>query len=246
MNWHHLINTIRSYIALCRLNRSYKSVLVIIASLIACIFCDKFWMPYFTDIIKAFISVSIISSSNYIINEWFDKETDFYHPINKQRILIHRDLRPAIILGMYLLMLIAGLLTASFISRTFLTASLLLAFSGIIYNVKPLRFKDIVFIDVLFDSISSPIRFSLGWFIVSSSLPPLSFLLLTWFIAMYFMTRKRYAEWFLFSNVKDLPLYRKSFLFYSPKILKKLLQINVLCLFLTANLTLFNLINMLI
>ena len=33
---------------------------------------------------------------------------------------------------------------------------------GIIYNVKPIRSKDIVFIDVLSESVNNPLRFLLG------------------------------------------------------------------------------------
>ena len=37
------------------------------------------------------------------------------------------------------------------------------------YNVKPFRFKDIVYLDVIIESLNNPIRF-LGWFIVVDKL----------------------------------------------------------------------------
>jgi len=50
-------------------------------------------------------------------------------------------------------------------------------------------------IDVLSESINNPLRFCLGWYMVTASLlPPMSLLLSYWMLGAYFMTLKRFSE----------------------------------------------------
>ena len=72
---------------------------------------------------------------------------------------------------------------------------------GCVYNIPPVRSKDLPYVDVLSEAINNPIRMLAGWFIVTdSTIAPSSLLLSYWMIGCYFMALKRYAE---FRNIND-------------------------------------------
>jgi hypothetical protein len=87
---------------------------------------------------------------------------------------------------------------------------------AIIYNVPPIRSKDLVFLDVLTESINNPIRLFLGWFVlIPTKIPPLSLIITYWMLGAFFMAIKRLAEIRNFKNDQVAHDYRKSFRFYT-------------------------------
>jgi 4-hydroxybenzoate polyprenyltransferase len=91
---------------------------------------------------------------------------------------------------------------------------------GILYNVKPIRTKDIVFLDVLSESVNNMIRLLLGWFIVCENVyPPSSILVGYWMAGAFLMAVKRYAEYRMINNPELAGLYRKSFAKYTEETL---------------------------
>jgi 4-hydroxybenzoate polyprenyltransferase len=101
----------------------------------------------------------------------------------------------------------------------FLSASALWVM-GCVYNIPPVRSKDLPFIDVLSESINNPLRFCLGWYIVTATLlPPLSLLLSYWMLGAYFMALKRFSEYRQLDDCAVAASYRKSFRYYSEEIL---------------------------
>ena len=98
----------------------------------------------------------------------------------------------------------------------FLVVELILLFMGVVYNVKPLRTKDIVYLDVISESVNNMLRLLLGWFIVSDSLiPPSSILIGYWFAGAFLMATKRFAEYRMIGDPEKAGLYRKSFKYYT-------------------------------
>jgi len=68
--------------------------------------------------------------------------------------------------------------------------------SGWGYNLKPLRSKDIPFLDVITESFNNPLRFLVGWFLVTdSAIPPTSILIAFWTAGAFLMGIKRFAEY---------------------------------------------------
>ena len=66
---------------------------------------------------------------------------------------------------------------------------------GILYNIRPIRLKNIPYIDVISESFNNPVRFLIGWFVVvKSEFPSVLILLATWSIGAVLMTAKRYDE----------------------------------------------------
>jgi decaprenyl-phosphate phosphoribosyltransferase len=109
-----------------------------------------------------------------------------------------------------------GLGLSFLISYYFVATEILLLIMGLLYNVKPFRTKDRIYLDVLSESINNPIRFLLGWFIITSSLAlPSSLLIAYWMAGAFLMTVKRYAEYRFINNKETASLYRKSFRFYN-------------------------------
>ena len=69
--------------------------------------------------------------------------------------------------------------------------------------MRPFRAKDLIFFDVIVESINNPIRMFIGWFaIVDNALIPLSLVLFYWFLGAFMMNAKRLSEWKKFSSKK--------------------------------------------
>jgi len=99
--------------------------------------------------------------------------------------------------------------------------SLLFWLSGVIYNVKPLRFKDKAYVDVLSESLNNPIRMMLGWAMIEhSSIAPGSLLLAYWMGGAFLMGAKRLSEYREIAadpGVAVLHRYRRSFQHYTEE-----------------------------
>ncbi|MCE6950839.1 UbiA family prenyltransferase [Cereibacter sphaeroides] len=171
------------------------------------------------NVVIGFVAAVGVASANYVINEWLDRDFDRFHPEKSQRAAVQRRMFGPLVLLEYLLLLGAGLALASLVNDALFAACLLLAVSGITYNVKPIRTKDRPYLDVLSESINNPIRLLIGWAMVDAgSLPPVSLLLAFWFGGAFLMNSKRLAEYrdIVASDGREtLGLYRRSFRHYS-------------------------------
>jgi decaprenyl-phosphate phosphoribosyltransferase len=204
------------YLKLTRPDNWIKNLLILPGFLLSFAFTHQ--QNYlFNKLVIGLIAVCSICSANYIINEWLDRESDKYHPIKKNRISVVYSLKGHYIFIEYFLLLTVGSFLSLFISISFLIANIALVIMGILYNVKPFRTKDIVYLDVLTESINNPIRLILGWLIVSSTFPPLTLLLSYWMVGAYVMTIKRYSELCFFQEPILAAQYRRSFHNYSSK-----------------------------
>lgn len=163
-------------------------------------------------IILGLLATSLAASANYVINEWLDAEFDKYHPVKKDRPCVSEGMNPKLVYLEYVCFLIVSLLVAYFINwPVFFTVGLLLIM-GILYNVKPIRTKDIPYMDVLSESVNNAIRFTIGWFCVTSVFyPPLSFVMGYWMGGAFLMAAKRFAEYRMIGDPVKAKLYRKSF-----------------------------------
>jgi 4-hydroxybenzoate polyprenyltransferase len=91
---------------------------------------------------------------------------------------------------------------------------------GILYNVKPIRTKDIPYIDVLSESINNAIRLLIGWLVVEADvLPPASIIFGYWMGGAFLMGIKRFAEFRMINDHQLAGRYRLSFKFYSERTL---------------------------
>ncbi|MBQ3705680.1 MAG: UbiA prenyltransferase family protein [Clostridia bacterium] len=169
-------------------------------------------------LILGFFSTCLIASANYVINEWLDREFDRYHPVKKHRSVVEQGADPRIVYGMYAVLTLAGLALAWMVGTPFVYMEIWLWVMGILYNVKPVRTKDIPFVDVLTESINNAIRLLIGWFIVTDRFfPPVSLVLGYWFAGAFLMATKRFSEYRMIGDPKLAGLYRKSFRKYTER-----------------------------
>jgi 4-hydroxybenzoate polyprenyltransferase len=87
---------------------------------------------------------------------------------------------------------------------------------GCIYNIPPVRSKDVPYGDVLSESINNPLRMLAGWYMAGTlAFPPTSLLISYWMVGCYFMAIKRYAEYRDIGDPARAAAYRRSFAYYT-------------------------------
>ena len=172
------------------------------------------------NITAGFFAMRLIASANYVINEYLDAAFDKYHPVKKNRSLVSHDVNPKIIWSMWVCLTLLGFVIGLSVNLPFFSAALSLWIMGILYNVKPVRTKDIPVLDVLSESVNNAIRLLAGWFIISAkTLPPLSLIAGYWMGGAFLMGIKRYAEYRMIADPELAGKYRRSFRFYTEKFL---------------------------
>jgi decaprenyl-phosphate phosphoribosyltransferase len=168
--------------------------------------------------IFGFIATCLVASANYVINEWLDAEFDKHHPTKSKRPAVAGGMDVRWVAAEYAALAVVGLGFSILVSRDFLLTEIALLFMGIVYNVRPMRSKDIPFFDVISESFNNVLRLFLGWFIVSSNwLPPVSIIIGYWMGGAFLMASKRFAEYRMIGDPARAGLYRKSFKGYSEK-----------------------------
>jgi decaprenyl-phosphate phosphoribosyltransferase len=167
----------------------------------------------------AFLLTWAVSTANYIINEIADAPFDVHHPTKRTRPLASGAVRKGPLLGWAAVLGGASLALAQLLySRIFFLALLALLLAGFAYNVKPVRTKDIPFLDSISESVNNPIRFLIGWYALAApAFPPWSLLVCWWAFGNFLMVAKRLSEFrFLGEKAGD---YRASLRRYSRETL---------------------------
>ncbi|WP_324677387.1 UbiA family prenyltransferase [Hymenobacter sp. GOD-10R] len=221
---------LKDYIAIARPDNWVKNVFMMPGVLFALlIYGPPIDATLLTKLVMGLISTCLVASANYVINEYLDAEFDKFHPLKKQRTSVVRVVSPALVYTEWFVLAAVGFILAAQISMQFLIISVFLLFMGVMYNVRPFRTKERVYLDVLSESVNNPIRFALGWFIVApaltvstfnglaffNSLPPSSIIIAYWMGGAFLMATKRFAEYRLIKNPELAGLYRRSFKFYT-------------------------------
>lgn len=191
------------------------------------------WLELGLKTAAAFILTWFISTANYIVNEITDAPYDRHHPQKKNRPLIHDKIsRPVLAVLWVILVGLSMAFAAVFYRPAFLLSLLALLAAGMIYNVPPVRLKDIPLLDSTVESANNPIRFLIGWYIVGVAFPPLSLLVSWWCFGNFLMIGKRVAEK-KFLTEQELAGYRLSLKKYSLGLLISFMIFNALAFILT-------------
>ncbi|MBR5407042.1 MAG: UbiA prenyltransferase family protein [Lachnospiraceae bacterium] len=207
----------KKYIKIARPDHWVKNAFILPGVVIAVLLTDfTFSGEYVFKFILGFFSTCFIASANYVINEWLDAEFDRFHPTKKNRPVVSENMKFSLVMLEYAICIVIGIALALPINRPFLLMELWLLLMGVLYNVKPIRTKDIPYLDVLSESINNMIRLLIGWFIITSDYqPPSSILIGYWFAGAFLMATKRFAEYRMIGDPERAGLYRKSFKHYS-------------------------------
>lgn len=208
---------IAAHISIMRLDHSIKNVFVLPGIVLPLLVVHVAPRELLFKLIVGFMAVTLIACSNYVINELLDAPYDRLHPKKKMRPAALGLVSPVGAYIQWICMMVIGLVLASQISWEFFLSAFALWLMGCIYNIPPVRAKDLPYADVLTESVNNPLRMLLGWYMVTSLIrPPLSLLMAYWMIGAYFMAIKRFSEYRQIGAV-TAGSYRRSFTVYTEQ-----------------------------
>jgi len=169
-------------------------------------------------VLLGLLATCIVSSSNYVINEILDATYDVYHPVKKHRPLASGRVAKSIAYVEWLLLGVTGVGLGFFTNPLTGWAVLALWVAGILYNVPPIRTKEIPYLDVISEASNNPIRLAIGWYATGVEMwPPISALFAYWMFGAFLMATKRFAEYRRIGDAKTAAQYRRSFVFYNEE-----------------------------
>lgn len=162
-------------------------------------------------------SICLVTSSNYVINELLDAPSDLLHPTKCLRPVPSGQVNVPLAYVEWLAAMVIGVGLGFTINPQFGFTMLALWLMGCIYNISPVRSKDLPYLDVLSESVNNPLRMLAGWYVTGiNAFAPTSLLFSYWMVGCYFMALKRYAEYNEIGDPDRAAAYRASFAYYTP------------------------------
>jgi 4-hydroxybenzoate polyprenyltransferase len=212
-------NYLLGHFEICRLDHWIKNIFILPGLLIALsIYPQALSLSLVPAVLIGFLAAGLVASSNYVINEILDAPFDALHPTKRLRPTPAGRVNIRLGYVQWIALMLVGLALASLVSKALVLVLFWLWVMGCIYNIPPVRAKDVPYVDVLVESINNPIRLLIGWYIVSPPFQmPASLLISYWMIGAYLMAIKRFAEMRDISKNISAKQYRKSFGYYTEQ-----------------------------
>jgi 4-hydroxybenzoate polyprenyltransferase len=208
-----------AYVAIARPDHWFKNVFMVLGVLLAMFYHPSgVWSLSWGHVLLAILGTCLVASSNYVVNEVLDAPSDRSHPVKRHRPIPSGRVYLPLAYLEWIVLGAVGLWITSMVNYAVCISAGVLLLMGVIYNVRPLRSKDLPYLDVLSESVNNPIRLLLGWFVVlPATVPPLSLLVSYWMVGAFFMASKRFAEYRSLANPDTAAAYRRSFRFYDEQ-----------------------------
>ena len=167
------------------------------------------------NVLAGLVSVCLVASSNYALNEVLDAPTDRMHPQKRHRPIASGVVSSSAGLVEWIALAIVGLGLAALVSLPFFVSALGLWVMALVYNVPPIRSKEVPYLDVLSEAVNNPLRMLMGWYMIEVHLiPPVSLVVAYWMLGCFFMATKRLAEYRHLGGGSRAADYRGSFAHY--------------------------------
>ncbi len=205
------------YIKIARLDHWFKNVFMFPGVVLALLFIkppvDTAWVLRLT---VGLLAACLFASANYTINEVLDAPYDKNHPVKKNRPVPSGKVKVRLALLQYAVLIVSGSAVSLAVNKPFWISNLSLLVMGLLYNLPPVRTKDVPYLDVLSESVNNPIRLLLGWYAATPLLaPPLSVAVAYWMLGGFFMAAKRVGECRYLEHHEVIRGYRKSLGWYT-------------------------------
>lgn len=208
--------TLIPYGSIARPDHWFKNVFMLLGVLLAyfyepALLTAESWQA----LLLGLVATCIVASSNYVINEILDAPSDRHHPVKHARPIPSGRVKLRWAYAEWLGLAALGLGLAAMVSTPFLITAAMLWFMGLVYNIPPVRSKELPYLDVLSESVNNPLRLGLGWFAAGqTAVPPLSLLMAYWMVGAFFMGAKRFSEYRAIGDADRAAAYRSSFQHY--------------------------------
>ena len=138
------------YIKIARPDHWFKNVFVLPGVFLGLLANQT--VPGISEVLMIFYGLFIVcltASTNYVINEILDATTDKHHPQKKYRPIPSGRVKKSSAYLVWLSLLFLSLFLASTVNQKFFMVTIAFILQGLVYNIPPIRTKDIPYLDVI-------------------------------------------------------------------------------------------------
>lgn len=209
--------TVRGHLTILRVDHWIKNVFVIPGIVLAWFMePESFAAAHAVSITTGLFAAGLVSSSNYVLNELLDADYDRVHPTKRRRPVPAGEVHEPLAYVQWIVVGVLGVALGAAVSVQFAWVLVALWSMGCIYNIPPLRTKEVPHLDVISEAANNPVRLVAGWFLTSAAAwPPATLLVSYWMLGAFFMALKRFAERRNFADSAQIAMYRSSFRYYT-------------------------------
>src|SRR5262249_49117550 len=139
-----MLDVLAPYVAIARPDHWFKNVFMVLGLVLA-YFChpELFGLGTVWVVLWAVATTCVVASSNYVLNEILDAPTDRSHPVKRNRPVPSGQVIVQVAYAEWLVLGALGLTMAAALNGPFFWSSLFLLVMGCVYNIPPVRSKDL-------------------------------------------------------------------------------------------------------